>query len=50
METQVVLDGVRGIENGPICSNDQNKAIESLKDKDPDSLDLYDFSKIRSTS
>lgn len=30
VETQVVLDGVRGVENGPIGSDDQDKTIESL--------------------
>ncbi len=39
METQVVLNGVRGVEDGPTGSDNQDKTVESLwakqsKDKD----------------
>ena len=31
MEAQVVLDGVGGVEDGPVGAEDQDKAIESLE-------------------
>ena len=33
MEAQVVLYGVRGVEDGPIGSDDQDKTVESLQVK-----------------
>ena len=31
VEAQVVLDGVGGVEDGPVGAEDQDKAIESLE-------------------
>lgn len=37
VEAQVVLDGVRGVEDGPTGGDNQDKAVEGLRAKHTDS-------------
>lgn len=37
VEAQVVLDGVRGVEDGPAGGDNQDKAVEGLRVKHTDS-------------
>lgn len=33
VKAQIILDGVRRVEDGPIGSDDEDKAVESLSDQ-----------------
>lgn len=39
MKAQIILDGVRGVEDGPTGSDDEDEAVQSLWDKHAPSED-----------